>query len=59
MTTPGWLKTAGTGIKNIYSLAPKRSLIGTTIAAPYAINLAKKIPFSKLGDVAKCYCEEW
>jgi hypothetical protein len=59
MTTPGWLKTAGTGIKNIYSLAPKRSLIGTTIAAPYAINLAKKIPFSKLGDVAKSYGEEW
>jgi hypothetical protein len=59
ITTPGWLKTAGTGIKNIYASAPKKSLIGTTIAAPYAINLAKKIPFSKLGDVAKSYGEEW
>ena len=59
ITTPKWLKSAGTGVANLYAKAPKKSMVGTTLAAPYAINLAKKIPFSKIGDAVKSYGETW
>jgi len=59
MTTPSWLRTAGTKVKDLYTRAPKKSIIGTGVAAPYAIDLAKKIPWEGVGNIIKAPYEKW
>ena len=59
MTTPSWLRTAGTKAKDLYTRAPKKSIIGTGVAAPYAIDLAKKIPWEGVGNIIKAPYEKW
>ena len=59
MTTPAWLRTAGTKAKDLYTRAPKKSIIGTGVAAPYVIDMAKKIPWKGVGDIIKAPYEKW
>jgi len=59
MTTPGWLKSAGTTAANWYARAPKKSLIGTAAVAPYVIEGAKKLPWGGLGDIITHPIKQW
>jgi len=59
MTTPGWLKSAGTTAANWYAKAPKKSLLGTAAVAPYVIEGAKKLPWSGLGDIITHPIKQW
>ena len=55
----GHMKKAAPLAKNLWGKHRWKTALGAPIAAPYAIDMAKKIPFSKIGDLGKGYVEKW
>ena len=55
----GHLKKAKPLAQNLWGKHRWKTAIGAPIAAPYVIDMAKKIPFSKIGDLGKGYVEKW
>jgi len=55
----GHLKKLGPISKNLWGKHRYKTLLGAPIAAPYVIDMAKKIPWKGVGDVIKAPYEKW
>ena len=55
----GHLKKLGPISKNLWGKHRWKTALGAPIAAPYVIDMAKKIPWKGVGDVIKAPYEKW
>jgi len=55
----GHMKKAGPIAKNLWGKHRWKTALGAPIAAPYVIDMAKKIPWKGVGDVIKAPYEKW